>query len=109
MKKVRTVIEINQTVWLEPYIDMNAKLRKKFFFWLTSSSWWIMHFLGKLLENERKYKKIKLVTTEKRSNYLLWEQPKHHTTVFFISYRNEKNLNNNEWVYLVWFINITSE
>ena len=37
---------------------------------------------GKTLENVRKHRNIKLVTTEKRITYLVSE-PKYHTTKFF--------------------------
>ena len=36
----------------------------------------------KTMENERKHRDIKLVTTERRKNYLVSE-PNHHTTKFF--------------------------
>ena len=51
---------------------------------------------GKTMENVRKHKNIKLVTTERRRNYLVSEQ-NYHSTKFFcgkrISNRNEKNSN----------------
>ena len=50
---------------------------------------------GKTMENVRKHRNIKLVTTERRRNYLVPE-PNDHTAKFFISYRNEKNANDNE-------------
>ena len=37
---------------------------------------------GKTLENVRKHRGIKLVTTERRRNYLVSE-PNYHTTNFF--------------------------
>ena len=37
---------------------------------------------GKTMENMRKHRNIKLVTTERRRNYLVWE-PNFHTTNFF--------------------------
>ena len=49
------------------------------------------------MENVRKYRNIKLVTAERRRNYLVSE-PNYHTTklftVKFISNRYEKNSNN---------------
>ena len=38
---------------------------------------------GKTMENVRKHRDIKLVTTKRRRNYLVSE-PNHHTTSFFI-------------------------
>ena len=37
---------------------------------------------GKTMENVRKHRNIKLVTTERRRNYLVSE-PNYHTTKFF--------------------------
>ena len=37
---------------------------------------------GKTIENVRKHRDIKLVTTERRTNYLVSE-PNYHTTKFF--------------------------
>ena len=49
---------------------------RKFF-----STWWITVF-GKTMENVRKHRNNKLVTTESRRNYLVSE-PNYHTTKFF--------------------------
>ena len=38
--------------------------------------------LGKIIENMRKHRNIKLVTAERRRNYLVSE-PNYHTTKFF--------------------------
>ena len=61
-KKVHTVIQLNQKVWLKPFIDMNTKLRKeakndfeKDFFKLMSNV-----ILRKTMENVRKHRNIKL-------------------------------------------------
>ena len=49
---------------------------------------------GKTMENVRKHRDIKLVTTERRRNYLVSE-PNYHTTTFsqniYISNTNEQN------------------
>ena len=37
---------------------------------------------GKTMENVRKHREIKIVTTERRRNYLV-SQPSYHTTKFF--------------------------
>ena len=39
LKKVHKIIKLNQNVWLKPYIDMNADLRKK------SKNWFWKRFL----------------------------------------------------------------
>ena len=81
MKKVHRVIKFNQNAWLKPYIDMNTKLRQKAknnfekdFFKLISDA-----VFGKTMENVGKHRNIKLVTTERRRNYLVSE-PNYHTT-----------------------------
>ena len=78
------MIKFNQNAWLKPYIDMNTDLRKKAktdfekdFFKLMNNA-----VFGKTMENVRKHREIKLVTTERRRNYLVSE-PNYHTTKFF--------------------------
>ena len=85
LKKVHRVIQFNQEAWLKPYIDMNTKLRKeaknefeKDFFKLMNNS-----VFGKTMENVRKHRDIKLVTTDKRRNQLASE-PNYHTTKCFL-------------------------
>ena len=77
-------IQFNQEAWLEPYIDMNTELRKKAkndfekdFFKLMNNS-----VFGKTMENVRKHRDIKLVTTVKRRLKLVSE-PHYHTTKHF--------------------------
>ena len=83
-KKVHRVIKFNQNVWLKPYIDMNTGIRQKaktdfekYFFKSMNNA-----VFGKTMENLRKPRHIKLVTTERRKNYLV-SGPDYHTTKFF--------------------------
>ena len=80
MEKVHRVIEFNQEAWLEPYIDTNTELRKfvdnpfdKDFFKLMNNA-----VFGKTMENIRKHRNIKLVTTDKKVSELVSE-PNYHT------------------------------
>ena len=84
LKKVHKAVSFNQDEWLKPYIEMNNKLRtetknefEKYFFKLMNNA-----VFGKTMENMRKHRDIKLVTTERRINYLL-SGPNYHTTKFF--------------------------
>ena len=84
LKKVHRVIQFNKKAWLKPYIDMNTELRKqvkndfeKDFFKLMNNS-----VLGKTMENVRKHRDIKLVTTNKKRSQLVSE-PNYHTTKWF--------------------------
>ena len=79
-KKIHRIIEFNQEAWLKPYIDMNTELRKlgrndfeKDLFKLMNNS-----VFGKTLENIRKHRDIKLVTTDKKRSKLVSE-PNYHT------------------------------
>ena len=78
------VIQFNQKAWLKPYIDMNTKLRtegkndfEKDFFKLMNNV-----VFGKTMENVKKHRDIKLVTTDKRRNQLASE-PNYHTSEYF--------------------------
>ena len=84
MEKAHRVIKFNQNAWLKPYIDMNTKLRKKAknniekdFFKLMNNA-----IFAKSMKNVKKHREIKLVTTERRRNYIV-SQPNSHTTKFF--------------------------
>ena len=80
LKKIHRIIEFNQKAWPKPYIDMNTELRKldkedfeKDLFKLMNDA-----VFGKTMENIRKHRDIKLVTTDKKRNKLVSE-PNYHT------------------------------
>ena len=80
LKKIHRVIEFNQEAWLKPYIDMNTELsklakndfKKDLFKLMNNSVFW------KTMENIRKHRDIKLVTTDKKRCKLVSE-PNYHT------------------------------
>ena len=78
------MIQFNQKAWLKSYIDTNTKLItkekydfEKYLFKLMNNA-----VFQKTMENVRKHRDIKLVTTNKRRNYLALE-PNYHTTKCF--------------------------
>ena len=80
LKKIHRIIEFNQEAWLKPYIVMNTELRKlakddfeKDLFKLINNA-----VFGKTMENIRKHRDIKLVTTNKKRSKLVSE-PNYHT------------------------------
>ena len=73
LKKVHRVIKFNQNAWLKPYTDMNIMLRQKAknnfqkdFLKLLNNA-----VFEKTMENVGKHRNIKLITTNRRRNYLV--------------------------------------
>ena len=82
LKKIHIVIKFNQEAWLKSYINMNTELRKeakndfeKDLFKLMNNS-----VFRKTMENIRKHRDIKLVTTDKKRSKLVSE-PNYHTII----------------------------
>ena len=78
------MLKFKQKAWLKPYVDMNTKLRQKAknnfekgFFKPVNNA-----VFGKTMENVRKQWNIKLVTTERRRDYLV-SKPSYYTSKFF--------------------------
>ena len=95
LKKVHRVIKFNQKDLFKPYIDMNTKLIQKAKNNFEKYPFKLMNnaVFENSMENVRKYRDIKLLTTEERRKYLALES-NYHTTKFskrkFISNRIEK-------------------
>ena len=78
------MIKLNKNAWLKPYIDMNIDLRKNTKNHFEKNVFKLMNnaVFGKTKGNVRKHRDNKLVTTERRRNYLLSEPYNYHTTNF---------------------------
>ena len=80
LKKIHRVIEFNQKEWLKHYIDMNTELKKEAKNDFEKDPFKLMNnsVFGKTMENIRKHRDIKLVTTDKKRSKLVSE-PNYHT------------------------------
>ena len=105
-KKIHRIIEFNQKAWLKSYINMNTELRKltkddfeKDLFKLMNNA-----VFGKTIENIRKHRDIKIVTTDKKRNKLVSE-PNYHTINYIsedlsIIEKNKTKVKMNKPIYL---------
>ena len=106
LKKIHRIIEFNQEAWLKPYIETNTELRKlakndfeKDIFKLMNNS-----VFEKTMENIRKHRDIKLVTTDKKRSKLVSE-PNYHTINYIsedlsITEMNKTKVKMNKPIYL---------
>ena len=78
------MIKFNKNAWLKPYIDMNIDLRKNTKNHFEKNVFKLMNnaVFGKTIGNVRKHRDNKLVTTERRRNYLVSEPYNYYTTNF---------------------------
>ena len=83
LAKVHRIVKFRQENCLKLYIDMNTELRKnakndfqKDFFKLTNNS-----VFGKIMENVRNHRDIRIVTTDKKRS-ILASEPNYHSTKY---------------------------
>ena len=75
----------NQNAFLKPYIDMDTDIRKKIKKWFWKRLFFKLmnnSVFGETMDNVRKHRDTKLVTTERKRNYFVSE-PNYHLTKFF--------------------------
>ena len=84
LERIHRAIEFKQFSWMKSYIDFNTKLRslatndfEKDFFKLMNNS-----VFGKTMENIRKHRDIKLVTTEEKFKKMVMK-PNFKSSVLF--------------------------
>ena len=84
LEKVHGVFKFNQKTWLKSHIDMNTELRKNGYHNFEKNAFKLINntVFTKTMENVRKHRDIKLVTTEARRNYLVLEW-NYQVTIFF--------------------------
>ena len=84
LEKVHGVFKFNQKTWLKSHIDMNTELRKNGYNNFEKNAFKLINntVFTKTMENVRKHRDIKLVTTEARRNYLVSER-NYQTTISF--------------------------
>ena len=84
LEKVHGVFKFNQKTWLKSHIDMNTELRKNGYNNFEKNAFKLINntVFTKTMENVRKHRDIKLVTTEARRNYLVLEW-NYQVTIFF--------------------------
>ena len=77
------MIKFNQNALLKPYIDIDTDLRKKAKNYFVEGFFKLMNnaVFRKIMENVKKHRDIKLVTAERRRNYLASE-PNYHIQSF---------------------------
>ena len=102
LEKIHRVIEFNQEAWLKSYIGMNTELREaakndfeKDLFKLMNNS-----VFGKTMENIRKHRDIKLVTTDKKRSKLVSEPNKTLMYKFWYDYMKPKYNDNVKLCYM---------
>ena len=83
LTNVHRIIQFDQETCPKPYIDMNTKLRKEVKNYFEKDFFKLMNnaVFGKTMENIRKHRDIKLVTSDKRRSILVSE-PNYHTSKY---------------------------